>query len=396
MILLKILLFIAGILGLTVSIILSKNYKSRYTNKTINIYFILFFLILSLRQLLIGIHYLYFEEYLLNNSFVECTFSMLVLPLIYFYFKNLSMGIESFNGNDFSKNYIFPVSFFVLVSYQTYFMHQDHYSQYDTIGYLIPFLFSIGYIFISFKTLSKVWVKKESSTLKPKHSLLNKWTKLLFFSISLIAIRPLVLFFIKLLNHSIPSLSNYHPLTSIIILIICYKVLNSPEICYGYSFLNSKINENRFFDLKFDDFWHLSNNISPKNLQDKALKNKIDSNILQYIKQIEQLVLENDLLAKSDITISDISNKLNIPKSHLIYLFKYHSKVSFIEFKKTIKVYYATKLIHDNFLKSHTLNCLSKNVGFSSYDPFYRSFKEVIGNGPLEYYNLIRVNELNN
>ncbi|OYX86371.1 MAG: hypothetical protein B7Y83_01595 [Flavobacteriales bacterium 32-34-25] len=394
MILLKILLFISGILGLIVSIILSKNYKS---NKIINIYFILFLLIVSLRQLIIGIHYLYFENYSQDSSFEQSTFLILVLPLIYLYFKNLSMEIESFNGVEFLKIYIFPVLLFATICYQTHFMLQHEYIRYDLILYLIQVVFSMVYLFLCFEKISKKkWLTKESSTKKFQNSLLRKWTKLLTISILLIAIKHLFLFIMKIFNNEEPALFTYHPVTSIMILIICFKILYNPEIFYGYSFLNSKINKNQHFDLRFDNIWHISNNVTPKNQQDKALQNKIESNILKYIEQIEKTVLENDLLAKSDITINDIANKLNIPKSHLIYLFKYHSNVSFIELKKTVRVYYATKLIHDNFLKANTLNCLSKRVGFSSYDPFYRSFKEVTGNSPIEYYNLIRVNELTN
>ena len=394
MILLKILLFIAGILGLIVSIILFKNYKS---NKIINIYFILFLLIVSLRQLIIGIHYLYFENYSQESSFEQSTFLILVLPLIYLYFKNLTMEIESFNGLEFLKIYIFPVLLFATICYQTHFMLQHEYIHYDLILYLIQVVFSMVYLFLCFEKISKKkWLTKESSTKKFQNSLLRKWTKLLTISILLIVIKHLFVFVMKIFNNEEHALLIYHPVTSIMILIICFKILYNPEIFYGYSFLNSKINKNQHFDLRFDNIWHISNNVTPKNQQDKALQNKIESNILKYIEQIEKTVLENDLLAKSDITINDIANKLNIPKSHLIYLFKYHSNVSFIELKKTVRVYYATKLIHNNFLKANTLNCLSKRVGFSSYDPFYRSFKEVTGNSPIEYYNLVRVNELTN
>lgn len=354
----------------------------------------MFLMMLSIRQLTIGIHYLCFEKYLLNRSFEQSTFSILLLPLIYLYFKNLSMGIESFNGIEFLKNYIFPVLFFVMISYQTYFIQQDKAIPIDLIGNLIPFIFSLGYLFMCFKILSKnIWSRRKSNI--ASNSLVKRWTKLLFISISLMAIRYLFVFSLKLYSNTAPALFNYHPLTSIMILIICFKILYSPEILYGYTVLNATINENRCFELKFDNIWDVSNNTMPKNLQDKALKNKIDSAILKYCEQLEQMALENDFLTKSDITLNDIANKLNIPKSHLIYVFKYHSKVTFIEFKKIVRVYYATKLIHDNFLKANTLNCLSKKVGFSSYDPFYRSFKEIIGNGPLDYYNTIRVNNLN-
>ena len=85
------------------------------------------------------------------------------------------------------------------------------------------------------------------------------------------------------------------------------------------------------------------------------------------------------------MTISDLASKLNIPKSHISYIFKYHSTISFSEYKKVIRIRDAMKHIELNYLKNNTLDSLSKKVGFTSYNPFFTSFKEVSGVSPLEY-----------
>ena len=76
---------------------------------------------------------------------------------------------------------------------------------------------------------------------------------------------------------------------------------------------------------------------------------------------------------------------LNIPKSHLKYLFKYHSKTSFSDFKKISRIQDSLDLIDQNFLTTNTLESLSKEVGFTSYNPFFTSFKDVVGKSPQEY-----------
>jgi AraC-like DNA-binding protein len=76
---------------------------------------------------------------------------------------------------------------------------------------------------------------------------------------------------------------------------------------------------------------------------------------------------------------------LNIPKSHLSYLFKYHSKISFSDYKKIARIEYALHLIQSDYLKTNTFDSLAKEVGFSSYNPFFTSFKDIIGKPPQEY-----------
>ena len=45
--------------------------------------------------------------------------------------------------------------------------------------------------------------------------------------------------------------------------------------------------------------------------------------------EVDQFSFHNQAYRDAKFSITDLSNKLNIPKSHLTYLFKYHSKISF-------------------------------------------------------------------
>jgi hypothetical protein len=45
----------------------------------------------------------------------------------------------------------------------------------------------------------------------------------------------------------------------------------------------------------------------------------------------------------------------------------------------------ALELIEQNFLTTNTFESLSKKVGFTSYNPFFTSFKDVVGKSPQEY-----------
>lgn len=393
MILLSILFIIAGVIGITVSGIIFKNYKS---NKIMNIYFILFIGIISLKQFTIGISHFFIEKNSTNWFYENASFSVLIFPLIYLYFKNLTITQKTFGKKDFFTHFSFPILFFLLLLNQSYSPYKIIKPQYEYIESFISFLFLLWYDYLCYKLLVKnIWSTIENKPKKPQNDLIKKWTKFIFIVISIAPLKPLIVFTTSLIEYKTIFNHNFFPVTSILLLIIYFKILCSPEIFYGYNFLKSKIDSNTSSNLRLNEVWNLSEKKIQNNLQDKILKNKINPNLLDYTKKIEQLVFENQLFINSDLTINLIAHKLNIPKSHLIYLFKYHSKISFIEFKKVIRIHYAIKLIEDDFLGSNTLNSLSKKVGFTSYDPFYRSFKEITGNGPSEYHNIIRKNNHN-
>ncbi len=138
------------------------------------------------------------------------------------------------------------------------------------------------------------------------------------------------------------------------------------------------------------DIWIIASSRSLNNSQHLILKEKIDRNIIDYIKEIEKISFNYELFRESKVTISDLAIKLNIPKSHLSYLFKYHSKITFSDYKKLIRIHDAINQIESNYLKNNTLESLSKRVGFTSYNPFFTSFKEVSGQSPLEYYKMTK------
>jgi AraC-like DNA-binding protein len=115
----------------------------------------------------------------------------------------------------------------------------------------------------------------------------------------------------------------------------------------------------------------------------------MSANIENYIEAIEISLFKNNYFRKPEFTIRELALALNIPISHLKYLYKYHSKISFSDHKKIIRIKDALKLIDQNYLKSNTLESLSKEVGFASYNPFFTSFKEVVGKSPVQYLSTL-------
>jgi len=121
------------------------------------------------------------------------------------------------------------------------------------------------------------------------------------------------------------------------------------------------------------------------------LKEKINSNIEEYLFKLNAS-LHNNNFTNPKFSIKDLAQVLNIPISHLKYIFKYHSKISYSDFKKISRIKNSLELISNNYLAKNTLESLSKEVGFSSYNPFFTCFKEVIGKSPNEYISTIKSN----
>jgi AraC-like DNA-binding protein len=170
---------------------------------------------------------------------------------------------------------------------------------------------------------------------------------------------------------------------SVIICTIFYvKLLITPEILFGYNFFSEKVAQQQILELNLKHIWLLSQNIKINNIQDAELNKKISRNLRQYIKDIEEASFEKKIFRNEVLQIGVLANQIGIPKSHLVYIFKYHCKKSFIEFKKVVRISDAIALIESNYLVNNTLESLAKKTGFSSYNTFFTSFREITGVTP--------------
>ena len=380
----NLLFIITGLIGLITTFLIFTNYKS---NRIMNLYIILFILIISLRFFLSGLTNFVFDSNFRTTYFKYSNFSLIVIPICYLYFKNLSENNRKLNSKEL-LHFIFPVALFLVTINRDYFDYNS--KQIEIIIYGIFFIFAITYVILCFRLLrTTIWTRKgDIKVIQKQNKLINNWTLFLFIGLILtisrlfISISKEIYFDESIRGHS------YQWISALIWLTILFKILRSPEILYGYNVLHQKINENKNNTLVLNDIWKKNPDIQLNNNQHLVLKEKIDPNIVDYIKEIESISLKFELFRNSDLTISDLANSLKIPKSHLSYLFKYHSTISFSEYKKVIRIRDAINQIEQNYLKNNTLDSLSKKVGFTSYNPFFTSFKEIAGVSPLEYYKM--------
>ncbi|OYX84817.1 MAG: hypothetical protein B7Y83_06895 [Flavobacteriales bacterium 32-34-25] len=373
---------IEGLIGLIIAAILLLNKKS---NPIMNIYMVLLIFIISSRFFIYGIINLISIPETITIYTKYSNLSSVVIPIAYLYFKKLD------SEKDFIKkdllHFIFPICHF-LISFEIYNYITPRFSV-KIFMFLIFITFLTTYIFLGFKHLkNNIWNRSvDNKTIKRQNKKIYNWTLFLSIALILASIRLCVSLFIEISqNQPLKGLS-FQWLSSIIWIILLIKILVTPEILYGYKLLNEKLNENRNSNLVFNEIWKMQPICEIKNIQHLILKEKINLNLQNYFEEIEKIALQYDVFRDPKLTIADLATKLSIPKSHLSYLFKYHATISFSEYKNMIRIQDAIKLIEEGYLKNNTLDSLSKKIGFTSYNPFFTSFKDVIGIAPLEYIN---------
>jgi AraC-like DNA-binding protein len=173
-----------------------------------------------------------------------------------------------------------------------------------------------------------------------------------------------------------------------IIIYMCF--LYNPDIIYGYNAINKKIETHLKNKNAFGDMWIVEiNKESITNSKDIKLFEKISCDLKHYLNKIEDVSFNSHLFRNPETSLDDFSTAVKIPSSHLMYVFKYHSSVSFNDYKKIVRIQDAIKLLKSDYLKTNTIEALSMEVGFSSYSPFFSSFKNITGMAPLDYYKSI-------
>lgn len=367
-----------GVLGLVTTSIIFIQYKS---NRTINLYLILLFSIISTRFILETVFYFYKN---LIPNFAYFPFYSVIIPLFHLYIKNIIANSKQYKFREL-WHLVFPF----LLSFGN--LLNNHYLLLGKYSVVILNLIFVSYAFIylvvGFLLLKKnVWNRNSKiQIIDVQNNLLRKWTLFLFMLYVAISLRLLVTLFFDLINSSFSAGKNQLWISGILWSIIYIKILITPEILFGYNALFKKISDQKKSLILLNEIWIVTEKIIVNNQQHGLLKDKIYPELTKYLKDIEYLALVENCFRKPKTSATEIAKKLEIPKSHLKFIFKYHSKVSYSEFKKIIKTYDAIQLIESGYLKTNTLEALALKVGFSSYNPFFTSFKEITGTTPQIY-----------
>ncbi len=372
-------LFIVGLIGLvTLSLILF----SIKSNKLVNLYLVLLITLASVRMLVRSSYLLGLQEQISDFTGAYKSLLLYSLPFFYLYFKSIISDSKQFNRKDLN-HLIFPLVLFV---FNFIFLNHDYLSSVFIrfTNLLVCSFFATFYFVKSYQILkNNLWNKQQIIHIE-HYKLIRNWTVFLITICGILMLRLIVSLAFESITSTQLTGKTLTFLQVILWLIIFMKILISPEILFGMPQLTAK-ESNTISKSKAEiSYWYIGE-IDIANQQDRKLKEKVDSKILELIEEIEFLAKEKNFFRNQKITIMDMANELNIPVSHLVYMFKYHCKLTFTEYKTEIKIEDAKQLIEGGFLTINTLESLATEVGFSSYNPFFTAFKKLVGKSPNEY-----------
>ena len=377
--------FSTGLFGIITSFIISTRFKS---NRAINIYLVILLLFISLRFITFG----YYAFHNLNNAnYPLMPFFSSSFPCVYLYFKNLIENKKRFQWRELS-HFIFPISLALLTTQSSYLTPLFRPFSHALFAIILIYYLAITYYLLK----TKLWNKKATIVpIKKQNTVLKNWSLFFFVVCVLLLMRVAVFIVINLYFHQYSFTGDYLYLSVIIAWVFFIKILATPEILYGYSFFIEKIQEQRTIDLTLKNIWTLDKTLEISNAQDLELSKTLFNKTAFYIKLIEKSALKEHQLRKSTLNISGFANELKIPKSHLTYIFKYYSKLTFSEFKTVVRILDAIDLIETNYLYANTLDSLAVKVGFITYNTFFVSFKDITGVTP-RIYGQEFTNKINN
>lgn len=379
-----------GIIGFVTLSLMIRSYRS---NPFCNFFLVLIIGIISFRFLIHGSYNLGLQDYFEADRGLYSLLFLILIPSSYLYYKYLTLKKNIYKLKDL-KHLIFIIVLYIVNSIEAFDTSFIFYFGSIT-NVLFITLFMMFYIYLTFRLLSvNVWFRKDLLLNKSHFILVKNWTIYFFIIKVLCSFMVLVSLYTEFIGGKALSGKSMAIFSLIFWLFIFFKILISPEILFGLPILNRTL-------LKFNDIgsehkeavstkgnnWILDT-MTKKNSQDERLQENIRANIESYIQEVDKLSTQNLIFRNQKISQSHIAENLGVPASHIVYLFKYHSKKSFSEYRMNSRIQDAMLLIKDGFLNAETFESLAYKTGFASYNPFFIAFKKITAYSPQEYLKL--------
>jgi AraC-like DNA-binding protein len=374
-------LIVIGILGLFVIALMLFSYRS---NIFVNIYLVFILILCSIRNLFIGLSEITETSHAILDSKLIAPIYLIVIPSLYLYFKSLVKDYKRIYKKDLI-HLLYPILNLGLNIFQEYFPELRNQSVENArfISLVVVLLF---YLALSFHVLYKnLWRKNIGKSVEKRHYLLiKKWTLFIFIISAFLFLRILFSVYSEKISEEVFKAQSHSFLVIIPWLLVYGKILVNPEILYGYPKLERRIIKIQNQVILNDHIW-IFDSINITNAQDKKLSSNIKRRVLPYISDIENYVKNEHPFRNPKFSFPDFSKAVNIPTSHVYYIFKYHAIVSFVEYKNYCRIKDALELIAQGHLDKLTLEGLATKVGFSSYNSFFTAFKKQTGFAPKDY-----------
>jgi AraC-like DNA-binding protein len=255
-------------------------------------------------------------------------------------------------------------------------------------SFQIAVIFILYFLYHSYKVVYRVfWVDSRKLLRFSNFKLIRFWVFILVGMYTIGSIRIIIIFSFELIYNKEAIAVGYPYASSIFYLVMLVILFLHPEILYGLQrerislpILNVASTENPMLPAFV---WRTQ----PKAIHNKldlALAIKFHERMAEITRKLESKVALQAIVKDPNINAIVLAEKLDVPRTYIHFLFKYHSDISFVQYRSKIRVHYAIEKMKEDFLSKNTMDALARECGFASYNPFYTAFKSEMGIGPRE------------
>lgn len=368
---------LTSIVGFAVVVLTLLSFRK---NRLMNVYLISIFSIISSRFFLIGSYGLQIQSFAsdLNGPFKILLIA--IFPLFYLYFREIVSDEKRFDLRNL-VHFIFPILIFVINFLAHYFETYEFYLK--TVNFALVTIIAFNYLSLSFLLLrDKLWSKK--TTVHVFHyQLIRSWT-IYFYSLGVFVFLRLLMSFTYELIYSQEISGNQwsFAVAAIFWLIIFIKVLLSPQILFGMPRLTYKGKTLATSSFLIQPFWKTNDDVV---LSDAQGDGQLDFKVLELISDVDYYTMKMKLFRNRNFSVYDLAREVGVPVSHIEYLFKYHSSVSFNTYKTHLRIQDAIQLIRKGFLVHESEAALADLLGFASPSIFKEAFRSSTGKMPADF-----------
>jgi AraC-like DNA-binding protein len=308
--------------------------------------------------------------------------TIMLMPCLYLYFDNI-INEKKFQ----SKNLLhFVVPLIIGIGFAiNSFDNSTNSDLFKKIFFVVSISFYLTYALFGFVMLYKnAWNRKaEIKAIQKQNNLIKKWTIFLYVCFVLMLVTRVTT---SIVSKNPGSFNNdYLWIPSLVWMVVFVFLILTPDVLYGYNFLNKTIDA-AAEKLVLKSVWVTEITVIPMlSERDKKIDEKMKPLLMEYLHRIEELSFHTHAFRNPDLSLDTIAEALNIPISHINFIFKYHCNESFTDYKKIVRIHDATKLLEGGYLNEHKVETLSAKVGFSSYNTFIVAFKNITGVTTQEY-----------
>ncbi|PQJ80155.1 helix-turn-helix domain-containing protein [Polaribacter porphyrae] len=120
-------------------------------------------------------------------------------------------------------------------------------------------------------------------------------------------------------------------------------------------------------------------------------KRLTEERILALKNEIEKLLKKDKIYHKTNLSLGDLANELEISNNDLSWLINNSYNTNFYEFINSYRVDEFIERIKKGDAEKHTISAISLDVGFNSKSTFYKAFKLITNTTPVNYIKKLKL-----